>query len=239
MNWRTCSCSSGVISITSCSPPMIADQNIGSLRSSMIAGVRASRTSLTSTPPGRSLTIRYSRLGGISQEVCLNNALAVRHRSTSSAAALVRFIWPPGFRHQGSWIVMVKVRLTGRSYGSPSRGSNDARAEPKPSTRPSLRRRLDAEKPFQRRIASSTPSTAQRSACTARPTWPHIQLRAIKSTPDAEGCEVAREAFIKASEVADHREARAELDRAIRAADEAYEAELARAWTREHRMTVQ
>src|SRR5947207_3869363 len=54
--------------------------------------------------------------------------------------------------------------------------------------------------------------------------------RAIKSTPDAEGYEVAREAFIKASEVADHREARAELDRAIRVADEAYEAQLARAW---------
>jgi len=67
----------------------------------------------------------------------------------------------------------------------------------------------------------------------------HTVWRAIKSTPDAEGYEVAREAFIKASEVADHREARAELDRAIRAADEAYEAELARAWTREHRMTVQ
>ena len=119
--------------MTSCSQPIIADQNNGSLRSSMIAGVRASRTSLMSTPPGRSLTprpIRYSRLGGISQGVCLNNALAVRHRSTSSAAALVRFIWPPGFRHQGSWIVMVKVRLTGRSYGSPSRGSNDAWAEP-------------------------------------------------------------------------------------------------------------
>ena len=63
--------------------------------------------------------------------------------------------------------------------------------------------------------------------------------RAIKSTPDAEGYEVAREAFIKASEVADHREARAELDRAIRAADEAYQAEPARAWKREHRMTVQ
>src|SRR5207237_9080056 len=88
------------------------------------------RTSLMSTPPGRSLTIRYSRLGGISQGVCLNNALAVRHRSTSSAAALVRFMWPPGFRHQGSWIVVVKVRLTSRSYGSPSRGSNDAWPEP-------------------------------------------------------------------------------------------------------------
>src|SRR2546423_15590931 len=63
--------------------------------------------------------------------------------------------------------------------------------------------------------------------------------RAIKSTPDAEGYDVAREAFIKASEVADHREARAELDRAIRAADEAYEAELTRAWRREHRGMVQ
>ena len=56
--------------------------------------------------------------------------------------------------------------------------------------------------------------------------------RAIKSRPDAEGYEFAREAFIKASEVADHREARAELDRAIRAADEASEAELALAWGR-------
>src|SRR5437588_11454957 len=54
--------------------------------------------------------------------------------------------------------------------------------------------------------------------------------RAIKSTPDAEGYEVAREAFIKAREVAYHHEARAGLDRAIRVADEAYEAQLARAW---------
>jgi len=54
--------------------------------------------------------------------------------------------------------------------------------------------------------------------------------RAIKNTPDAEGYEAARQAFINASELADHREARGELDRAIRAADEAYEAELARAW---------
>jgi hypothetical protein len=56
--------------------------------------------------------------------------------------------------------------------------------------------------------------------------------RAIKSTPDADGYEVVRQAFIKASEVADHAEARAELDRAIRAAGDLYEAELARAWGR-------
>jgi hypothetical protein len=60
--------------------------------------------------------------------------------------------------------------------------------------------------------------------------------RAIKSMPDADGYEAAREAFIKASQTADHSETRAELDRATRAADEAYEAELARAWGREHRV---
>jgi hypothetical protein len=54
--------------------------------------------------------------------------------------------------------------------------------------------------------------------------------RAIKNTPDAEGYAAVRNAFLKASEVADHREARGELDRAIRVADEVYEAQLARAW---------
>jgi hypothetical protein len=56
--------------------------------------------------------------------------------------------------------------------------------------------------------------------------------REIKSTPDAEEHEVTRQAFIKANEVVNHNEARAELDRAIRAADEAYDAERARAWGR-------
>src|SRR5436305_15132537 len=45
------------------------------------------------------------------------------------------------------------------------------------------------------RVFNTKHSAAKRSACTARPTWPHIQLRAIKSTPDAEGYEVAREAL--------------------------------------------
>ena len=63
--------------------------------------------------------------------------------------------------------------------------------------------------------------------------------RAIKNRPAVEGYEAAREAFIKASEVVDHSEARAELDRAIRAADEAYEAELARAWGRNTSVTVE
>jgi hypothetical protein len=60
---------------------------------------------------------------------------------------------------------------------------------------------------------------------------------ATKSTPDAIGYEEARQAFVNANAVADHTEARAELDRAIRAADAAYDAEVARLG-QEHGVTV-
>ena len=46
----------------------------------------------------------------------------------------------------------------------------------------------------------------------------------MKSTPEAEGYEETRQAFIKANEVADHTKARAELDRAIKAGDATYHA---------------
>src|ERR1700730_18624018 len=48
----------------------------------------------------------------------------------------------------------------------------------------------------------------------------------VKSTPEAEGYEKARQAFIDANAPADHTEARAEMDRALRAADTAYHAEV-------------
>jgi hypothetical protein len=60
---------------------------------------------------------------------------------------------------------------------------------------------------------------------------------ALKPTPDAEGYETARQAFQGAKLPADHTQARAELDRAIRAADEAYHAEVARLGA-EHGVTV-
>jgi hypothetical protein len=106
------------MSIALSSPPMIADQNIGSFRSSMIAGVGASRTSLMSTPPGRNLTqhlIRYSRLGGISQGACLNNALAVRYRSTNSTAAFVFVIQAPDFDKEVD-TGMVKPEFTATAW---------------------------------------------------------------------------------------------------------------------------
>ena len=51
---------------------------------------------------------------------------------------------------------------------------------------------------------------------------------AVKSNPNANGYDTARQAFELAKETADHSDARAELDRAIKAADEAYHAEVAR-----------
>ena len=49
----------------------------------------------------------------------------------------------------------------------------------------------------------------------------------VKSAPEAEGHEEARQAFIDANAPADHTEARAEMDRALRAADAAYHADVA------------
>ena len=49
---------------------------------------------------------------------------------------------------------------------------------------------------------------------------------AIRSTPGADGYEKARQAFIDASAPADHTQARAEMDRAIRAADAAFHDEV-------------
>ena len=51
---------------------------------------------------------------------------------------------------------------------------------------------------------------------------------AVKSTADAERYEEARQAFLTANAIADHGEARAEMDRAITAADAAYHAKVAR-----------
>jgi hypothetical protein len=50
----------------------------------------------------------------------------------------------------------------------------------------------------------------------------------VKSAPEAEGHEEARQAFIDANAPADHTEARAEMDRALRAADAAYNATMVR-----------
>lgn len=50
---------------------------------------------------------------------------------------------------------------------------------------------------------------------------------AVKSAPAADGYEEARQAFLTANVPADHTEDRAEMDRAIRAADAAYHAQLA------------
>ena len=60
---------------------------------------------------------------------------------------------------------------------------------------------------------------------------------AVKSTPDIAGYDEVRQAFEIAKEPADHRKARAELDRAIKAADEAYQTEIARLG-QEHGVTV-
>jgi hypothetical protein len=51
---------------------------------------------------------------------------------------------------------------------------------------------------------------------------------AVKSTPEADGYEEARQAFLDANALADHTEARAEMDSAVRAADGAYHAEVRR-----------
>ena len=60
---------------------------------------------------------------------------------------------------------------------------------------------------------------------------------AVKSTPEADGYEEARQAFMTANAPADHTEARAEMDSAIRAADTAYQAEVQKL-AAEHGVTV-
>jgi transposase-like protein len=49
-----------------------------------------------------------------------------------------------------------------------------------------------------------------------------------KSTPEADGYEEARQAFLDANTPPDHTEARTEMDRALRAADEAFQADVQR-----------
>jgi len=51
---------------------------------------------------------------------------------------------------------------------------------------------------------------------------------AIRSTPEADGYEEAKQAFLAANKPADHTESRAEMDGALRTADEAYQDELGR-----------
>ena len=60
---------------------------------------------------------------------------------------------------------------------------------------------------------------------------------AVKSTPEADGYEEARQAFLEANAPADHTEARAEMDSTVRAADAAYHAEV-RKIAAEHGVTV-
>jgi uncharacterized iron-regulated protein len=60
---------------------------------------------------------------------------------------------------------------------------------------------------------------------------------AVKSTPEADGYEEARQAFLTANVPADHTEARAEMASAIRAADTAYHAEVQKI-AAEHGVTV-
>jgi len=60
---------------------------------------------------------------------------------------------------------------------------------------------------------------------------------AVKSTPEADGYEEARQAFLDANALADHTEARAEMDSAVRAADAAYHAEV-QTIAAEHAVTV-
>ena len=60
---------------------------------------------------------------------------------------------------------------------------------------------------------------------------------AVKSTPEADGYEEARQAFLEANAPADHTEARAEMDRALRAADAGYHAEVQKL-AAEHGVTV-
>ena len=60
---------------------------------------------------------------------------------------------------------------------------------------------------------------------------------AVKSTPEADGYEEARQAFLTANVPADHTEARAEMDSAIRAADTACHAEVQKI-AAEHGVTV-
>jgi uncharacterized iron-regulated protein len=80
----------------------------------------------------------------------------------------------------------------------------------------------DAHATFNKRVADEITARALRYE-NARDAFD-----ALKPTPEAEGYETARQAFQGAKEPADHSEARAELDRAIRAADAAYHAEVAR-----------
>ena len=65
----------------------------------------------------------------------------------------------------------------------------------------------------------------------------HAAWDAVKSTPEADGYEEARQAFLEANAPADHTEARAEMDSAVRAADAAYHADVQRI-AAEHGATV-
>ena len=89
----------------------------------------------------------------------------------------------------------------------------------------------DAHAAFNKRVAEEI------GVRTARYETARGAFDALKPTPEAEGYETARQAFQDAKLPADHTQARAELDRAIRAADEAYHAEVARLGA-EHGVTV-